>query len=900
MKQSAIILLLLAVVFLGEGSAAAQSQGGAAQITVSAQAGYGDTGTYLIGEWLPVRVTLTNPAGGGTLRVRVQVESKGADDNIVTGLYARDVDLPAPSRKEITLYTYSGSYTRRFRVQVLQGSTTIAAADADAEPYEPPANMIVGVASSDPALLNILKGEQLGHIVNSLPPGGYKSYPNPYTPYGQYTANGLATVAHIKLDTLPVLSEALESLGALVLDDVDTGSLSVEQREALEAWIARGGSLVVMVRAGGAANLGGIANLLPVTLGGSRSVASLAALSDFVKTPLAVSGPVQIGDAAIKQETVSTSRVLAQQDGIPLVAVRDLGLGYVIYLGVSPAVAPLKNWDGTVPLMKRLLAEHPLRLSYGAFLRFAPSRGYYMGSLFDTYGGMFALPGLQLPDPWLIGLFLLLYIIIIGPVNFIVLRRIRRTELAWVTVPVLVLVFSVGAYLLAFQSKGGELVAIRANVVSTYPGVEQASFAQHFGLFSPIRRTYKFSLGADSVVTEMNSYGYYQAGSDMPAPVVGGNPTTINNVNINTWSLKGFVAEHSSKAESPVETKLVLGDNMILGTLRNLTTVPLQDVALIRGDEVRYVGYLAPGQQIDVRLPISSGRFNNSSPVDLLPPPNGVTPPNSGQYYPYNGGQGNTAEQRTYYRKIELLSAALYPLVADEPPSDMSVIVLAWGSDLPVNFDVDGHTTNSEDINLWAHLAPVSGSGNEPPSLTSGLIPYSIYAPGNVPTLVIWNGSRTLPNSPGNPPLPTVPAPITPGITPGITSSVITNVPVPTPSLPNPAYTPPPQGIQIAPYADVQYRLPAGTRPTDLTLSYSIAQISADADIDVLAYNITTGKWDRLATWQPTNQKFDGALALPTPSQYTGPAGDLTIRFQPEGADATLTDASLNMALNEP
>ena len=98
--------------------------------------------------------------------------------------------------------------------------------------------------------------------------------------------------------------------------------------------------------------------------------------------------------------------MLAQQDGIPIVVERDLGLGQVVYLGISPGVPRSRAWDGTLPLIKRLLADHPLPLSYGDYLRFSPSRGYYSGSLFDTYGGMFAMPGLDLPDPLLIGFFL--------------------------------------------------------------------------------------------------------------------------------------------------------------------------------------------------------------------------------------------------------------------------------------------------------------------------------------------------------------------------------------------------------------------------------------------------------------------------------------------------------------
>jgi len=905
-KRALVLTLVVILLALVGGSGARVEAQTQAKITISARAGYGDTGAYLIGEWVPVRVTLNNPAGGNSLRVRVQVESKGADDSITAGLYARDVDLASPSRKEVTLYAFSGSYTRRFSVTVVERGTTLATADAAADPFEPPMNTVIGVVSSDPALLNSMKGEPVGNILNSLPPGGYSSYGG-YIPPGQtYSTGATVTLAHMKLDDIPSLSQALDSLGAIILDDVDSGSLSDEQRAAVEAWVSRGGTLIATVRPGGVDTTAGIDGMLPVTVAGSRSVSTLRGIEELLAVSGSVVGGVpalivhpqlSVGDATLKPEAESTSRVLAMQDGIPLVVERELGNGHMLYLGVSPGLAPLKGWDGTVPLMKRLLADLSLRFSYGGFLRFSPSRGYYGGTLYDTYGGMFAVPGLDLPSPWVIGGFLLLYIIIIGPGNFIVLRRMRRTELAWVTVPVLVGLFSVVAYLLAFQSKGGDIVAIRANAINTFPDVEQATSVQHFGLFSPVRRTYTLRLPADSLITEMNSYGYYQAGSDAAVPVIGGNPTTINNVNINTWSLKGFVAEHTDKAQSPVETHLSLGDNVIYGTVKNSTTSPLQDVALARGDAVRYIGYLAPGQQIDVRLNVSGRRFDNTSPSSLIPLPRGVSTPVPGYAYPYTGGQGNSAEQRTYNRKIELLSAALYPLVADQPPTDMNVIVLAWGPSPPSAFEVEGHSVGADELNVWTSVAHVGVDTSEQPRLHSGLVPYTVYAPGNNPQVIAWSGGSSLPNpqvgGPGM--VPTVAPTLVPSIGPGVTI-------IATP-LPQGGYAPPPLGIVISPYADVQYRLPAGVKPNSLTFNYSIAQLSSDGEIDLLAYNVSKGNWDRIGTWthDPAGRvsSTSGNLPIPNPAQYTGPSGDVTLRLQPKGTSATMSNATLNMTLNE-
>ena len=173
-------------------------------------------------------MTLANPPGGASRRVTVRVAT-GSVGQGTLGMFQQEVDLPAQSRKEVTLYTYSSEFAHKFRVELYEGGTLMDSADATADPYEPPAGMIVAVASSDASLMNALKGEQLGHVSTPLPVGGMNGYGYP----GQLPATS-ATVAHIELSDIPTLSQALDSLGAIVLDDVDSGSLTDEQRSGLK------------------------------------------------------------------------------------------------------------------------------------------------------------------------------------------------------------------------------------------------------------------------------------------------------------------------------------------------------------------------------------------------------------------------------------------------------------------------------------------------------------------------------------------------------------------------------------------------------------------------------------------------------------------------------------------
>ncbi|HVL51472.1 MAG TPA: hypothetical protein VM754_08250 [Actinomycetota bacterium] len=82
---------------------------------------------------------------------------------------------------------------------------------------------------------------------------------------------------------------------------------------------------------------------------------------------------------------------------------------------------------------------------------------------FELLGALSANAGGAIRLGWLVG-FLVLYVLIAGPLNYLLLRRKGRKELAWITVPVLALLFSGVAYGLARGARGG-LSVEQANVV---------------------------------------------------------------------------------------------------------------------------------------------------------------------------------------------------------------------------------------------------------------------------------------------------------------------------------------------------------------------------------------------------------------------------------------------------
>src|SRR5207302_1571485 len=139
----------------------------------------------------------------------------------------------------------------------------------------------------------------------------------------------------------------------------------------------------------------------------------------------------------------------------PLLLERRLGEGIVTLATFDWNQEPVAGWSGTGPLLRQLIARAVFGSSnagqttlYAGGMGPVPfgvqsTIGTRSSALSSTLGN---LPGLDLPSLQLTGALVLLYVLLVGPVNYLVLGAMRRRALAWVTVPLIAVIAAGGAY----------------------------------------------------------------------------------------------------------------------------------------------------------------------------------------------------------------------------------------------------------------------------------------------------------------------------------------------------------------------------------------------------------------------------------------------------------------------
>ncbi|HEX5688511.1 MAG TPA: hypothetical protein VFX76_00825 [Roseiflexaceae bacterium] len=518
-------------------------------ITMQIQAGY--DGAYRVGEWFPAVITVAND--GPDVRGVLEWRFANRDDEPT---FQRAIDLPRGSRKRVTLDVFARDLVPRGQVRFLDGGTVLAEQETPIEAIDQD-RFLIGVVSSDPALLNSLNSLSLPALAG-------------------------ANVRHLAPEMLPDRSASLRGVNALFVYDVDTAALTQPQRDALDLWVQLGGQLVVGGGSTGQRTAAGLPDLLPVEVGGELAQGDLTPLGQIAGVV-----PPEPGAATLSQARPREGAAALPTDQ-PLLYRWSRGAGAVTFAAFD--LASLRGWAGEPDLWSRLLA--PIEV-------LAPGLDARQRRL-NLLQSTLRLPSLGLPSVWALLLFLIGYILIIGPINYLVLRRLRRLEWAWLTVPCAVLLFASGLYVVGFGLRGGQSQVSQVAIVQGSEGQSRGLATAFVGLFSPRRASYDLLFPANALVSEARTWNDVTNESSTATEVDAG--TEVSNVLVDVGSVRTFMSESAVDVPAGVQSDLQSNGVQVTGQIRNTGSLPLEDAIIVRGSTFQELGTLAPGASQTVAL----------------------------------------------------------------------------------------------------------------------------------------------------------------------------------------------------------------------------------------------------------------------------------------------------------
>ena len=646
------------------------------------EAGAAFDGYFKYGEWLPLWVHLENTGPDLQTELRVRVTGSGGATT-----FAAPVLLPTGSRKRVPIYVLPNNFSHELELELVSGSKVLAGQKI---PVEPRANhsYFVGLIAPERGALALIQNV-------SLP--------------GQERPKELV---HFSLNDLPERTEGLRSFDCLILNDVDTSPLTPEQGAALEAWVRQGGRLIIGGGAGAVRTAAGLPeSLLPLAPRDLIEVDELPELADFAGAEaVRVPGPFIVAGGELLE-----GRTLIIQGNLPLARERAVGSGHVDFMALDLSASPFDAWAGTIAFWEQLLSPG------AAYPDWLPpdmsSRQMKSGQM--AYA-LSMLPSLDLPSIRGLGLLLALYVILVGPVNYFLLRRRNRLHRAWITIPLITVAFSAGAFGLGYALRGSDLILSKIAVVQVGPD-GAAEVSSYMGLFSPARQSYEIDVPGASLLAPLNPgynpWGPSAVNTGGETVFVQGEPGRVRGLAVNQWSMQTFMTEGLWPDLGRIAGDMQVKGDALSGTVRNETGRRLTDVVIVLGNRFVRLGDLPPGKELPVTMELP----------ELVSELNG---PLSWRLFRDNnpGIPSREAElKRTVLENV--LDQGRYGPVSSIAPwsgsdAPQGLLLIAWLDEAPPDVQVAGrrpiqHTTALLYTSLSLHL-PAEGDVSLPPGLVPG------------------------------------------------------------------------------------------------------------------------------------------------------------------------------------
>jgi len=540
-------------------------------------------GALLLSAWgqPPVEIKATPllgraPAANGAFPIAVQLESRRGNYQGILRVsvggfgsrreYLYPIDLPAGSRKVVVATPIVGRY----------GDLAVIRFEARG----------VGVETRLP-IERVLDVDQLAVVVGDAIGGlqvlkQVRGVRNPFML--DFRTNrpmqGVYEVAYCTPELFPEQAIALSGAQLIVLTS-GAERLRAEQWAALRQWVLMGGTLVASGGAGAVyLQSPALRDLLPVQPQGTREVAQLTALGNW----LGVRPPA--GSATLPQARLTAGKVLLQQDGQPLIAVRPYGLGAVVFLAFNPLERPMNAYDARVRFWQQVVnatAGYPPSFNIAA-LHMGQS-GYTV----DRWSGQATMTidtDIDPPSVMLIVALLGAYFMLVVPINYWTLKRLRALDWAWLTTPLIALIFvgvlwqlAGGLYRKSLSSKVQTVLIAQAGSPDAYAVNSALFFFPRAGVFD---LQFDQSDMVEAGVADERGAGL---GQTTVVRTLEGDPKRVDGYRVSNLSFQWFRYTRTVQLQGQIEGSLRLtrrnGEWRLSGTVRNRLPYELREARVL-------------------------------------------------------------------------------------------------------------------------------------------------------------------------------------------------------------------------------------------------------------------------------------------------------------------------------
>lgn len=540
---------------------------GQEQFTLDAEVGF--DGEFIVGKTALLKGVITNHGAAfqGELQAKVYTFENTDSSNRASeyAVYYQELELLEGASQALEMEINMGTIRRFLQVTLVdERGNTVFLQNIDLR-AKSPMTLAVGVLSERPQDMQILAG--------MAPPD--VSAADASTFYSTYFFDG---------EDFPASGALMDNFRIIVADGIDFASLSEKQREALCGWVAEGGMLVIGTGEAGERTLGGLEMTADISVSGT-------AAGSVAGTPVTL--------AVLEGGNIEP---LWQENGTVLAYEKRAGEGRVILPAFSIATAPMAAKPETPSVLWELC-----RMADEAYLTVnTDGDNDYYYSRTDNF------PPLGEGTVKLLLGFLACYVLIVGPVLYLILKKLDKREKGWVVIPAMAVLCMAVILLISKTSPYSRGMVRLVSTVELTEGMDTAAAETELHIKSADRGdvTYrneeKLPLFPKKEEYYYYNFNFASGETNCGYKMLSGDNTEITFLDSQGWETNHLVGRTVVQTGGALESGLILENGRLKGTVTNGTNVGFVDSVLsVNGTWLR-IGPIQAGDTVEVDEPAAA------------------------------------------------------------------------------------------------------------------------------------------------------------------------------------------------------------------------------------------------------------------------------------------------------
>ncbi len=528
---------------------------------------------YKIGFDAPVYFEVENNLRD--IKGELQIEIPSQSESIF--IYAMNVSLPKDSTKKFVMNVPMNVFNTKLKVNITEGKNVISTKTFRIDPGSSMETRVIGILSDDfdpLKYINRITLEDSGNFASQ----------------------------NVRLDetSFPDDINVLKAFDVIVINNFDTSKLSSLQYETLKKWVVEGGTLIIGTGPSQNKTLAAFKDDFITGEIGEAGVIVTSSLSEMINSSESFS--INVVDISIKDSLP----VIRDGDSILLQKIQK-GRGVIGVFAFDFGMEPLSTWAGNNAFADKAIVS--LLPPYNSDVY---NKGM-SGNMYAIDNALRNIPELPLPRTSHMMYIYAAYILLAAPASYILLKRLDRRELMWVTVPVLSIIFSAAVY---FSGAGTRLTGPVTNIISLIDVDNSGVIAAntYAGVFTPNKENLRIEAAGDFDINPLKLYEVYHR----PYPdyeneqMRVGAKITVSPKKVlefykgGIWSMKTLTMEGRESLKGKLESNLNYSKGVYSGTVSNNSGFDLDECYIIANNHYINAGPIKNGEEKQINAEPSS------------------------------------------------------------------------------------------------------------------------------------------------------------------------------------------------------------------------------------------------------------------------------------------------------